>query len=264
MKKTCLSFLAGCMAISSTAVTNTGSNWIMEKHKGYTLHYTLPDMSTRREYARLADAGIKATRSFFNSRFTKEFDIIIHPDRHSLDSTWQNDWNMPGFKSECWMVASGVAGKLDMISPRQWDKQACEHSYKETQNTQKLVTHELIHVYHAQLNPSPDFSKTEGIDWFVEGLATYASGQCDAARLDEVKKMIADNKIPAGLDQFWTGKARYGLSGSVVLYIDKKYGRAKLKELLSYAKKTEILSAIGATETQLLDQWKNFMQQHIK
>jgi hypothetical protein len=40
--------------------------------------------------------------------------------------TWQKDWNEPRFKSECWMVASGVASKLDVISPKSWDKQACD------------------------------------------------------------------------------------------------------------------------------------------
>ena len=106
---------------------------------------------------------------------------------------------MPSFKSECWMVASGIAGKLDMISPKMWDKEACEHSYSETEKVQQLITHELVHVYHAQLNNSPDFSDTEAIDWFVEGLATYASGQCDSSRIKEIKKAIAENKIPGTL-----------------------------------------------------------------
>ena len=46
------------------------------------------------------------------------------------------------------MVASGVAARLDMISPMAWDKQACEHSYKEADKTQQLITHELVHIYH--------------------------------------------------------------------------------------------------------------------
>lgn len=66
--------------------------------------------------------------------------------------------------------------------------------------TQQLITHELVHVYHGQLNASPDFSNVEGIDWFVEGLATYASGQCDSLRISEIKKAISGNKIPNGLD----------------------------------------------------------------
>lgn len=158
------------------------------------------------------------------------------------------------------MVASGVATKLDMISPKMWDTEACEHIYKETMKTQKLITHELVHVYHGQLCVSPDFSNTEGIDWFVEGLATYASGQCDSLRIAEIKNAIFDDKIPKSLDNFWTGKLKYGLSGSMVMYIDNKYGRIKLKELLPLNKKTEMLSMLNTTESELLTGWKNYMQ----
>ena len=112
------------------------------------------------------------------------------------------------------MVASGIAGKLDMISPKVWDKEAYEHSYSEPEKVQWLTTHELVHVYHAQLTSSPDFSDTEGIDWFVEGLATYTSGQCGSSRIKEIKKAIAENKIPGTLDGFWKGNLKYGLSGS--------------------------------------------------
>ena len=89
----------------------------------------------------------------------------------------------------------GLQLNLDMISPKLWDKQSCEHIYSETTHTQQLITHELVHVYHGQLNISPDFSNVEGVDWFVEGLATFASGQCDASRITEVKKAISEKKI---------------------------------------------------------------------
>ena len=204
--------------------------------------------------------GQASVKTFFNSSYKKQFDIYIHPNRHSLDSTWKKDWNMPDFKSECWMVASGTATKLDMISPRIWDKEACEHVYADARKTQQLITHELIHVFHGQLNANPDFSNVEGIDWFVEGLATYASGQCDSTRVTEIKKAISENKIPNGLNGFWTGKLRYGLSGSVVMFIDKKYGRAKLIELLRSNKKSELLSALKTTEPELLVDWKKYIQ----
>ena len=73
----------------------------------------------------------------------------------------------------------------------------------------------MVHVCHGQFNSSPDFS------WFVKGLATYASGQFDSLRLEEIKKAVVENKIPVSLNSFWTGNLRYELSGSVVLFIDK-------------------------------------------
>jgi len=94
----------------------------------------------------------------------------------------------------------------------------------------------------------------------VEGLATYASGQCDKNRINEVKKLITDNKVPSTLNDFWKGKLKYGLSGSVVMFIDKTYGRTKLKSLLQFNKKTEILSTLNVTEEKLLSDWKTFIR----
>lgn len=248
-------------AISHISWKIQDKNWTIEKHKGYNLLYTATDKKNKEEYVLLVENGLLSVKNFFNSSYNKQFDVYIHPNRHSLDSSWQKDWNMPDFKSECWMVASGVASKVDMISPRLWDKEACEHTYAETKKTQQLITHELVHVYHGQINVSPDFSDIEGIDWFVEGLATYASGQCDSSRISEIKKAIADNKIPNGLNNFWTGKLKYGLSGSVVMFIDNKYGRAKLIELLAFNKKTDLLSTLKTTESELLDEWKKYIHE---
>jgi hypothetical protein len=114
-------------------------------------------------------------------------------------------------------------------------------------------------VFHGQRNASPDFSNTEGINWFIEGLATYASGQCDSLRISEVKRAISENKIPVSLDDFWTGKIKYGLSGSVVMYIDKIYGRAMLIKLLPFNKKEDLLKTLNITEPDLLNDWKKFM-----
>jgi len=236
------------------------NGWITEKERAYNFLYTSIDKSNRKEYKKLIEKGMESAQTFFHSSFSNKFDVYIHPSRHSLDSTWQKDWAMPEFKSECWMVASGVATKLDMISPKLWDKLSCEHIYSEATHTQQLITHELVHVFHGQLNVSPDFTNTEGLDWFVEGLATYASGQCDTARIAGVKKAINDNKIPESLDNFWSGKIKYGLSGSVVMFIDTKYGRTKIKELLPFNKKSDILSALKTTESELLDEWKKYIK----
>jgi len=260
MKSKYLLLVTVFSAISLVGWKPVDLNWMIEKYKGFNLLYTLTDQKNTAEYAMLVENGLASAKTFFNSAYPKPFDIYIHPGRHSLDSTWQKDWNMPGFKSECWMVASGIASRLDMISPRLWDKEACEHVYAETKKTQQLITHELIHVYHGQLNASPDFSNMEGIDWFVEGLATYAAGQCDPERISEIKKAVSDNKIPNGLNDFWTGKLKYGLSGSVIMFIDNRYGRAKLIELLPFNKKAEILSTLNTTESELLVEWKKWIQ----
>lgn len=234
-------------------------SWKTETHQRYLLYYTVEDSLQTGEYSKIIDEGVFRVQRFFNSRFKKDFAVYIFPDRSSLDSQWQKNWNEPSFKSECWMVASGVATRLDMIAPKKWDKLSCEHKYEETENTKNLITHELVHVYHGQFNPSPDFSKVNNLDWFVEGLAVYASGQCDSARLNEVRKAIVNNEIPEKLDKFWTGKLRYGLSGSVVMYLDKKFGREKIKELLSITQSSELFQSIWIKEEDFITSWKNYM-----
>lgn len=232
-------------------------DWLMEKHQQYNLYYGKDDANNIRNYNKAVANGIKTTETFFKSTYASPFLVYIHPDRQSLDSTWKVDWKMPNFKSECWMVASGTGTRLDMISPVKWQTMACEHNYADSLKSQQLITHELIHVYHGQKNPSPDFSNTNRIDWFVEGLATYASGQCNEERLVEVKKAIQQKTVPATLEKFWTGKLRYGLSGSVVRFIDLEYGREKLIGLASLTTLTDILKNLNTTEEELLRNWKN-------
>ncbi|MFN8256549.1 MAG: hypothetical protein U0W24_12710 [Bacteroidales bacterium] len=235
------------------------NQWIKTEYDGNCLYYKLSDSENKNDYNSIIVNGIHSVKSFFNSDFKREFDVYIHPDRHSLDSTWRKNWNMPDFRSECWMVGSGVADRLDLISPKAWKKEACEHDYSDLKHTRNLITHELVHVFHGQSNPSPDFTTAEGIDWFIEGLATYASGQCDSAVLVKVKKAIRENKIPLKLDDYWTGNLKYGLSGSMVMFIDAKFGRDKLIDLLPLEKKSEILQSLKTTEKDLTDNWKMFI-----
>jgi hypothetical protein len=239
--------------------TSYNEQWNVDRKDGFRIIYTSADDQNKDEYAGLVKSGIETVTEFFGGPYAKDFDVYIHPNRRSLDSTWQHDWKMPDFKSECWMVASGVAYRMDMISPKTWQKESCEHSYTDKIKARLLITHELVHVFHGQHNPSPDFSNITGIDWFVEGLATYASGQCDAARIADVKKAIAEEKVASSLDQFWSGKLKYGLSGSMVMYIDHKYGREKLIGLLGFTDIGDLLSALGTDEAGLLDGWREFM-----
>jgi hypothetical protein len=246
------------MALLGFVAHVTAQDWKKIKGNNYQINFQEAAGADIPEYQQQIESGIKSVNGFFGV-YPKPFDVYIHPTRRSLDSTWQKDWSMPDFRSECWMVASGIATKLDMIAPKQWDQLACEHRYADKEKTQLLITHELVHVYHGQHNVSPDFSDVDGIDWLVEGLATYASGQCDDVRIAGVKKAVAEHRAPTRLDDFWKGDQKYGLSGSVVMYIDTQFGRAKLKLLLPLNNKSDVLSALGITEEHLLEEWKKYV-----
>lgn len=252
-------FLKILLVFPFLSFTQKENEWLTKKYSSFAIHYTKADENNMGVYANLVTTGKREVEEFFHAKYKNNFDVFVHYNRASLDSTWQKDWNMPAFKSECWMVASGVATKLDMISPKQWNKESCEHKYEDSIATQQLITHELVHVFHGQYNKSPDFSDVDNIDWFVEGLATYVSGQCSCKRITEIQKAISENKIPSSLNDFWKGDMRYGLSGAVVMYIDKTYGREKLKQLLPLNKKQDILSTLNISENDLLQNWKKFI-----
>jgi hypothetical protein len=236
------------------------TNWIITSNNLYNLRYKIADREDVKEYESFINTGIADIQHFFNSSYVRKFEIIVHPDRLSIDSAWQQGWDLPAFKSECWMVASGTAFRLDLLSPKVWQTEACEHNYADLMKTQQLITHELVHVFHGQFNPSHDFSEIEELDWFIEGLATYASGQCDSARISMVKSVIANKNGPSNLESFWIGNLKYGLSGSLVMFIDKKYGREKLVKLISLTKKTEFLTELKTRERTLLTEWEEYIR----
>lgn len=233
--------------------------WLTIKRNQFVLNYSRTDAEKANDYAALVEIGIQSCQKFFASSFKNNFNVFVHSSRESMEKQWQKDWGMPDFKSECWMVASGVATRLDLLSPLVWKSQACEHQYENKEETQRLITHELVHVFHGQNNPSPDFSNTQGIDWLVEGLAVYASGQCDQDRIAKVKSAIAEGKYPMQLEKFWTGKLKYGYSGSMVFYIDKTFGREKLIATMKLTNLSDVLKALAVNEEKLINGWKNFI-----
>jgi hypothetical protein len=192
------------------------------------------------------------TESYFGRPFRDKFLVRIHCNRSSFERQLAQDWHEPGFRSECWMVASGSAPGIDLLSPDTWDTAACEHRSVDTASTRKVICHELVHVYHGQLNRSPDFSNTTGLDWFVEGLATLVSGQLDTTRRSQVLERIRLGQVPGSLDEFWTGKARYGFSAAMVEYIDNRYGRKIIQELLPLTTKAEVLDKLKIEEDYLI------------
>ena len=247
------------ISLAIIGCSTSDEKWLIEKSEGYQIHFSADDADDLSDYKLLFENGISSVREFFQDTFKDTFDIYIHPNRASLDQQWQTDWNMPDFNSQCWMVASGVANKFDLIAPAKWENEACEHSYANRLKTQRLITHELVHVYHGQLNKSPDFSEVYGIDWFVEGLATFASGQCDSTRVADVQKAINEGNAPGSLDSFWKGNLKYGLSGTMVWYMDDLYGRTTMKSLLPYNQLETILDTLNTSEAALLDGWEQFV-----
>jgi hypothetical protein len=240
--------------------THGDPEWNKLENEKFTLYYTNADKNNIEGLHKNLLSGINHINEFFQHSFRSKFDVYVFPNRASLDKQWQKDWNDSTFQSQCWMIASGVAHRLDILSTNAWPKEACDHNSSDTTEIRQVIWHELVHVFHGQNNPDHTFSYIEKLDWLVEGIATYVSGQLDEKRLQRVRQLIKDNKTPATLDDFWKGQEKYGLSGSMAGYIDKTYGRKKTFKLLTFTNKQDALRSLNVDETQLINDWKKSMQ----
>jgi hypothetical protein len=108
--------------------------------------------------------GQKQVERFFGQPFKKAFDVEVFTDRAAFDKYFRDRWKVP--KTEAWMVASGVADRLAILSPRVWKAEAVEHDPGDAEHIRELIAHELVHVFHGQHNPRPDFDGMDDCGWF--------------------------------------------------------------------------------------------------
>ncbi len=240
---------------------NDSIEWKELARDKYTFHYTSADQHMIKKIDSYLQSGVEYIVDNFHHSFVNKFDVYIFPNRTLMDKQWQKEWGDSSFQSQCWMIASGVAHRLDMLSPNAWAKEACDHNGNDSTEIRQVIWHELVHVFHGQYNPDHTFNYIEGLDWLVEGLATYVSGQLDEKRLQRVKQLSKENNTPSILENFWKGQEKYGLSGSMVNYIDKTFGRTKLFALLKFTNKQDALKFLGLSEEQLIKNWKASLTQ---
>lgn len=201
----------------------------------------------------LIDNGRTQVERFFGQPFPAPVRITVSPTRSEFDASLPAKWEIT--PTQCWMVGVGGGGLLALLSPTAWPAEACEHDGKDTAHIQEIVTHELAHVYHGQRNPTGDFIGMDDAGWFVEGLAVLVSGQLDTGNRPTAAEAIKAGAAPAKLSDAWSGKFRYGVSGSMVAFIDASHGRAKLIELLGATTNDEMMRSVGLTEAEFLTRW---------
>lgn len=133
------------------------------------IHYRSEDADQVSALAEHVNAGSKRVESFFGHPFQGSIDVFVFPRRDMLDAQW---------------------------------RAACEHSAADARAVRQLIAHELVHVYHGQHNPVPDFSGLDELAWLIEGVATYASGQLDEERVARVRKLLREGKAPTAVSGF--------------------------------------------------------------
>lgn len=201
------------------------------------------------------EAGQRRIEKYFGKPFPKPFEVEVLPNRASFDEYFQRRWKAA--KTEPWMVGAGVADRFVLLSPRVWKTEAREHNPDDAGHLRDLVAHELVHVYHGQICPKPEFDGMDDMGWFVEGLAVYVSGQLEHTHRTAAADAIRLGKAPAKLADAWAGKHRYGVSGSLVEFVEKRYGRETIRKLLTITSNGDALKLLDTTEAQLLHDWSD-------
>lgn len=195
---------------------------------------------------------------FFGRPYTSPVNVTIVSSRTDFDAAMPAAWGIR--PSQCWMVGVGVYDRMIMLSPTAWARNACDHRPDDVDEAKTIMRHELTHVIHGQYNPTHDFTGMDDAAWFVEGLATYVSGQLDEKRLARAQQALNAGQGPGKLAQAWSGKEKYGFAGSMVAYLDHTYGRKRLVELLDELSTAGIMKELDTTEPEFLAGWSTWLK----
>jgi hypothetical protein len=201
--------------------------------------------------------AVPQIEQFFGGRFQAPVEVILASNRAEFDDAIPAVWGLT--PTQCWMVGVGVSDRLILMAPDAWGQYACDHRPGDKTEARDILRHELVHVFHGQHNPSEQFSGMDDAGWFVEGLAVYASGDLPR-RWAETKAAAAVGEAPGALATAWSGRYRYGMSGSMVQFIDDVHGRAALVSLLSAVSNADIMERLGTSETRFLHDWAVWLQ----
>jgi hypothetical protein len=183
--------------------------------------------------------------------------VSVLPDRTSFSAALRGAWGMPD--TQCWMVGAADDHALYLLAPDVWSSEACEHDADDEEGRRRLIAHELVHVYHGQVNASEDIGLLEDLGWFIEGVATYVSGQLQASHRGRAAAAIRQGQSPNRLSDAWSGSYRYGVAGSMASYIDRHWGRGVLQEALKARTRDELLGQLGVTESAFIAGWRDWV-----
>ena len=84
--------------------------------------------------------------------FLDRFRVDVCPSRADFNAAFPPEWGIG--ETQCWMVATGVADWMAILSPRVWGEEACEHDPSDSGHLERLIRHELVHVLHGQHIPA--------------------------------------------------------------------------------------------------------------
>jgi hypothetical protein len=122
-----------------------------------------------------------------------------------------------------------------------------------------IVAHEITHVLHARTSSHREINVLMSFKWYNEGIANLAAGMYTdtaglAASAASVSSLAAVIDLSSG----------YQVARSMAAFIDARYGRARNADLLRRASTAEVLSDLGLSESQFIEQWRAWCCQSVR
>lgn len=245
------SALAACAAAPASAQSPTPSSSGPPQPEAFDVEGGASEAD--KAAAVMVEAGRARIEAYFAAPFPRAPRVVLARSRAEFDAAIPAAWEMT--PTRCWMVGVGVADFLAVLAPAAWGAEACEHNANDPAEAQAIITHELVHTYHGQFNPTGDFTGMDELGWFVEGLAVVVSGQFETRR-GAAAEAIAAGAAPSLLEDAWGGRYRYGVCASMVRYIDETYGRGAIVDLLRATTNEDALARLGVSEAAFLAGWR--------
>jgi hypothetical protein len=183
--------------------------------------------------------------------------VRVLPDRESFTRALREAWGIP--ETQCWMVGAADDHAFYLLAPGVWASDACEHDAADEESRRRLIAHELVHVHHGQVNGSDDIGLLEDLGWFIEGVATYLSGQLCTSHRGRAEEAIRQGRAPDALSDAWSGPYRYGVTGSMAAYIDRHWDRPALRDALGARSQVEVLRQLGLSESAFIAGWREWV-----
>ena len=249
--------LAACGGTTPPAPSGaTADEWTTFTASGLTIRAVRADADLVPLVGSAISDGERLATGFFGAAPLQPFTIAIYPDRSTLTDHWRAAWQAPAFQPQCWLIAAAWAVELDLLSPRAWSRDACGHDAGNQTHIRNVLAHEVVHVMHAQLGQHPNLNSLLDVQWFFEGLAVYVSGMLDVDYAGIVPAKLSAGFAPRTFAEVWADPGNYPVSGSIVRYMDRRFGRAAVRGLLDARSTATILSRLGISEADLLSGWR--------
>jgi hypothetical protein len=74
------------------------------------------------------------------------------------------------------------------------------------------------------------------------------------------KRAVNEGKVPNLLSEAWSGKYRYGVAGSMVKFVEAKWGKGKVLDLLKATSNPEALKMLNLSDGDFIHAWRQWVE----